>query len=235
MKKKIAIVQSNYIPWKGYFDLINSVDEFILFDDMQYTKRDWRNRNLIKTQNGLKWLTIPVLVSGKFHQKINEAKISDVNWNKEHWKTICCNYARAEFFREYKDYFEEIYLGLKTEMLSKVNFTLLSAVCKLLEIKTKITWSSDYNLDDDRTERLVGLCKQSGASCYISGPSAKNYLEEEKLINAGIALVYFDYSDYPVYNQLFGDFEHGVTVLDLIFNTGPSAKKYLKSFKVVSV
>ena len=114
MKKKIAIVQSNYIPWKGYFDLINSVDEFILFDDMQYTKRDWRNRNLIKTQSGLRWLTIPVLVSGKFHQKINETKISDMDWSTEHWKTICCNYARAKYFRDYKDYFEEIYCGLKT-------------------------------------------------------------------------------------------------------------------------
>ena len=120
-------------------------------------------------------------------------------------------------------------------MLSEVNLAFITAICKLLEIKTKITWSSDYHLADDRTERLIGLCRQGGANCYISGPSAKNYLEEEKIVNAGIELVYFDYSDYPLYEQVFGDFEHGVTILDLLFNTGPAYRKYMKSFKVVNV
>jgi hypothetical protein len=104
--KTIAIVQSNYIPWKGYFDLIARVDEFILYDDMQYTRRDWRNRNLIKTAQGLQWLTIPVDVKGKYFQRINETQISDANWAEVHWKSIVHTYARAPFFAQYKDTFQ---------------------------------------------------------------------------------------------------------------------------------
>src|SRR5574341_355883 len=107
--KRVAIVQSNYIPWKGYFDMIASVDEFILYDDMQYTRRDWRNRNIIKTANGLLWLTIPVQVKGKYYQKVCETVISDQNWNQKHWNSITHNYARARYYREYKEVFEDLY------------------------------------------------------------------------------------------------------------------------------
>jgi len=104
--KKVAILQSNYIPWKGYFDMIGLVDEFILYDDMQYTRRDWRNRNKIKTPNGLAWLTIPVEVKGKYFQKINETIISEPQWAKDHWATIKQFYSKARFFKDYKDIFE---------------------------------------------------------------------------------------------------------------------------------
>ena len=107
--KKVAILQSNYIPWKGYFDIINLVDEFILYDDMQYTRRDWRNRNQIKTVDGVKWLTIPVDTKGKFFQKINETKVSDHKWAEAHWKAICLNYAKAPYFKTYEPLFEELY------------------------------------------------------------------------------------------------------------------------------
>ena len=111
MTKKIAILQSNYIPWKGYFDIINLVDEFILFDDVQYTKRDWRNRNRIKTKQGLMWLTIPVMLKNRYFQKINETRISDTKWNRKHWSTISHNYSKAKYFKVYKEQFEELYLG----------------------------------------------------------------------------------------------------------------------------
>src|SRR5438046_4323553 len=100
MARKAAIVQSNYIPWKGYFDLIRRVDEFILYDDVQYTRRDWRNRNLIKTPQGLRWLTIPVEVKGKYYQSIRDTKIADPVWAASHWQTIVHNYGRAPHVRD---------------------------------------------------------------------------------------------------------------------------------------
>src|SRR4026207_404505 len=109
MSKTIAVVQSNYIPWRGYFDLINSVDEFILYDDVQYTIRDWRNRNIIKTSRGSLWLTIPVRVKGKYYQKIKDTKIGDPEWNQRHWTSITHNYAKARYFRQYRETFEELY------------------------------------------------------------------------------------------------------------------------------
>jgi hypothetical protein len=230
MGKKVAIVQSNYIPWKGYFDLINLADEFILYDDMQYTRRDWRNRNKIKAQSSLIWLTIPVEVKGKYLQKIKETVISDGNWKTEHWNSIKHNYARAQYFREYRELFENLYLGSDERSLSHVNRRFLEAICRLLGIGTKISWSMDYHLAEGKTERLVDLCKQSGATEYISGPNAKAYMDEELFSREGIALTYMDYSGYPEYNQLSQPFEHYVSIIDLIFNEGPNATRYMKSF-----
>ena len=144
--KKVAIVQSNYIPWKGYFDLINSVDEFILFDDMQYTKRDWRNRNKIKTDKGLIWLTIPVQVKGKYYQKIKDTQTSDLNWKQDHWKSITHNYLRSRYFDKYQNIFETLYLNYEEKYLSQINYQFIVNICKIFGIKTKISWSMDYVL-----------------------------------------------------------------------------------------
>jgi hypothetical protein len=229
--KKAAIVQSNYIPWKGYFDLINMVDEFILYDDVQYTKKDWRNRNKIKTINGLMWLTIPVKTRGKYHQKIKDTVIDYPMWNKKHWHSIASNLSKAKYFRTYKDIFEELYLGSCEKYLSQVNFKFLTAICDILGITTKISWSMDYHLyEKGKTERVIELCKQIGATIYISGPTAKPYTDEEKLQSEGIKLQYINYSRYSEYNQLFPPFEHQVSIIDLILNTGPDASKYMKSF-----
>src|SRR5579871_4764093 len=122
--KKVAIIQSNYIPWRGYFDMIHMVDEFILYDDMQYTRRDWRNRNKIKTPHGLAWLTIPVEVKGKYFQKINETLVSEPNWAKDHWATIRQFYSKAKYFKDYKDAFEDFYLTTEEKYLSQVNHSL---------------------------------------------------------------------------------------------------------------
>lgn len=228
--KKIAITQSNYIPWKGYFDSINMVDEFIIYDDMQYTRRDWRNRNKIKTKDGAQWLTIPVEVKGKYFQKINETKISDPKWGHTHWNTILHNYKKAPYFNEYKDVFEEIYLTTKEEYLSRINFTFIRVICDILSINTKFTWSSEFDLLDDRNERLVDLCKKTGASDYYSGPAARAYMDESLFQKENIKVHYFDYSGYPEYHQLHGEFDHAVSILDLIFNEGHNAKSFMKSF-----
>ncbi len=228
--KKIAILQSNYIPWKGYFDLVNMVNEFILYDDMQYTRRDWRNRNYIKTPDGLMWLTIPVEVKGKYFQKIKDTKVSDLTWLRKHWSAIVNNYSKAENFSKYKDLFENLYLGSNEEYLSQINFRFITEICKILGIKTKISWSMDYELLEGKTERLVGLCKSAQATHYISGPSAKDYIVEDIFRKEGIELSYMDYSGYPEYRQLYGPFEHGVSIIDLILNEGLNATKYMKSF-----
>jgi hypothetical protein len=230
MEKRVAIVQSNYIPWKGYFDLINLVDEFILYDDMQYTRRDWRNRNVIKTPNGPIWLTIPVDVKGKYFQQIKDTTISDPSWGKKHWTSIVHNYSKAKHFPTYKDLFENLYLNSDERFLSRVNYLFLTTICEILNIKTKISWSMDYNPAAGKTERLVDLSKQAGAGEYVSGPAAKDYLEEDLFKAEGISLRYMDYSSYPEYNQLSPPFIHQVSIIDLIFNEGPEARKYMKSF-----
>lgn len=231
MSKKIAILQSNYIPWKGYFDLINMVDEFILYDDMQYTRRDWRNRNKIKTPQGLQWLTIPVEIKGKFFQKINETKVSEKDWAKKHWQTILRNYSKSKYFKDYKDIFEELYLTCDEEYLSQINYKFITTINEILEIKTKLRWSSEFELVTGQTEKLLGICKDCDADIYLSGPAAKDYFNEELAKQENIKVEWMDYSGYKEYEQLNPTFEHGVTILDLIFNKGDRAKEFMKSFR----
>lgn len=230
MNKKVAILQSNYIPWKGYFDLINMVDEFILYDNMQYTRRDWRNRNMIQTAQGLKWLSIPVEVKGKYYQKINETKISEKNWSKKHWETIKQNYSKAPFFKNYKDVFEELYLKNEEVYLSKINYNFIIEICKILGITTSIRWSSEFNLKEGQTEKLLGLCKDCNADTYISGPSAKTYFDEELAKKENIKIEWMNYNNYKEYKQLYLPFEHSVSILDLIFNEGENSKMFMNSF-----
>lgn len=228
--KTIAITQSNYIPWKGYFDVIHSVDELVLYDDVQFTKGDWRNRNRIKTQGGLQWLTVPVEVKGKYTQKINETRISDPRWARKHWEAIRHSYSKAGFFKDYRELFEELYLTCQEEFLSRINLRFLEAINRVLDIKTPIRWSSDFHLAEGKNERLISICREAGAAKYISGPAAKEYLDESAFRQEGIEVEWMDYSGYPEYRQLFPPFEHGVTILDLIFNEGPDAKTFMKSF-----
>lgn len=231
-EKRVAILQSNYIPWKGYFDMINTVDEFVLYDDVQYTRRDWRNRNLIKSVNGPLWLTIPVEVKGKYLQNINETRISEKNWPGKHWKSIAYSYSKVKYYKEYKDLFEELYNTTNEDLLSEVNFKFIKAICKLLNIDTKISWSSDYELVGDKSERLLNICKQAGATEYLSGPAAKVYLDEQLFNKENIKVSWADYSNYPEYNQSFPPFEHSVSILDLIFNEGENSSKFMKSFNL---
>jgi hypothetical protein len=226
--KKVVITQSNYIPWKGYFDAINTADEFILYDDMQYTKRDWRNRNKIKTPQGVQWLTIPVEVKGKFSQKINDTKVSDRNWNKSHWDTIRHNYSKAESFEEVAGFLENLYATATSEYLSEINYHFLRGICAYLQIDTKIRFSSEFELKGDKTERLVNLCRDMSATDYYSGPAAKDYMDENIFDAANIGVHYFDYSGYKEYRQLYPPFEHGVSIVDLLLNEGKGSKNYLK-------
>ncbi len=227
--KKLIITQSNYIPWKGYFDGINLVDEIILYDDMQYTKRDWRNRNQIQTREGLAWLSIPVEVKGKFFQKISETRISEPSWGAKHWQTIWHNYKKAPYFDLYADLLERQY-SIPYVYLSEVNRGFIELINGFLGIKTIIRWSSEFQLAEERNERLIQICKQTEASDYFSGPAAKFYMDIEAFRQAGITVHWFNYASYPEYPQIHAPFSHSVTILDLLFNTGPDAPKYMKSF-----
>ena len=225
---RIAIVQSNYIPWKGYFDLIQSVDEFVLFDDVQYTRRDWRNRNRIKAPQGLTWLSIPVQTTGQYLALIKDIEVSEPDWGTRHWKTIAAAYGKAPHFRWFADRFEALYRDGHEPRLSLINRRWLEAVCVALEIPTRFTWSMDYAVAAGKTERLASICQQAGASTYVSGPSARDYIDDAVFAAAGVELQYFDYTGYPAYPQLHGPFEHAVSIVDLLCHTGPDARQYIR-------
>jgi hypothetical protein len=224
--KKVAILQSNYIPWKGYFDLIASVDEFIIYDDMQFTKNDWRNRNKIKTPKGVEWLSVPV--GQNIDRKIREVEIPDDRWQLKHWKTFMANYRGAPYYKPISEILEPFYLAKQHKNLSLLNKELIDLICSYLSIETKLKNSWDYKLVVGKTERLVDLCSKAMATKYISGPAAKDYLDVKMFKDAGIEVCWYDYSGYPVYPQLWGEFEHGVSILDLLFNCGPHSRKYMK-------
>jgi hypothetical protein len=226
--KKVAILQSNYIPWKGYFDMIAAVDIFIIYDDMQYTRRDWRNRNQIKTPQGLQWLTVPVQVKGKYEQKINETIIDGSDWQSTHWKAIVQNYSRASCFKEISALLEPLYLENTYTHLSNLNRCFLEAICNFLEINTTISDSREFALADGKTERLADLCKQANGSEYVSGPVARDYIDKQIFDDMGIILTWFDYNGYKEYPQLWTEFTHGVSILDLLFNCGKDTPQYMR-------
>lgn len=228
--KKIAILQSNYIPWKGYFDIIAAVDEFIFFDDSQFTKNDWRNRNFIKTPSGLQWLSVPV--GQNINRRICDVSISNNAWQEKHWKTIRSNYARAKYFKEVSAFLEPLYLGQYYRNLSTLNQALIQAICTYLDITTVISNSLEFDRVEGKCERLVSLCQQAGASIYLSGPAARSYLDERLFNEAGIKVEWFDYSGYPTYPQLWGLFTHGVSIIDLLFNCGKASSGFMKFGKV---
>jgi len=228
--KKVAVLQSSYIPWKGYFDIVNSVDEFILYDDAQYTRRDWRNRNKIITPQGVQWLTIPV-VQYDFKQKIKDTYVVNAQWQAKHWRSLQQNYKKATCFNLYEEIFLELYTATSYEKLSAVNYAFIQKISELLQCKTRLSWSMDYPLAEGKSERLLKLVQAVGGTEYLSGPAAKAYLDESLFAAAGITVHWMDYNNYPPYPQQGQQpFEHGVSILDLLFNEGPNAINYMKSF-----
>lgn len=226
---KVVVTQSNYIPWKGYFDMLACADILVVYDDMQYTKRDWRNRNKIKTCTGSKWLSIPVEVKGKFNQRINETRIADSNWAKDHWLKITASYSKAPFFESLiGEEIRRLYETIHVDMLSEVNIHFLKGIMRLLEIDIQVRNSSEFELVGGRTERLVNICKDLGATEYISGPAAADYMELNVFAEEGVRVTYMDYSDYPVYDQLHGEFEHAVSIVDLLMMKGNDARLFMK-------
>ena len=225
--RRISIIQSCYVPWKGFFDLIGQCDEYVIFDSVQYVKRHWHNRNRIKTANGIEWLTIPVVSKGRFEQPIDEVEI-EKPWADKHWRTLQFAYKRAPFFELYGPEIERWYaLADKKPLLTDVNAVFLNGICGLLGLKTRITRDSAYPTEGIKTERLLAIARAAGADRYLSGPSARTYLDEAAFSDAGVTPEWMNYDGYPEYSQLHGPFEHAVSVLDLLLNTGPDARRHL--------
>ena len=226
--RRVAILQSNYIPWKGYFDLISWVDDFIFYDEVQYTKNDWRNRNRIKTAQGVQWLTIPVRQE-RLGQRISETRIFEAGWGARHWRTVTQAYARAAHFQRYRGELEELYRNPGSELLSAINQRFIRVINQLLDIPTRLHSAADFEVSGDPTARLVQLVQAVGGTEYVSGPAAAAYLDADQFARAGIGLTWMSYEGYPEYRQLHGPFEHRVSVLDLLLNEGPDAPRFLLS------
>ena len=229
MEKRIAILQSNYIPWRGYFDIIGSVDEFLIYDSAQYTKNDWRNRNRIKTANGPTWLTIPVATAGRFHQPIAQARCTTNSWAAKHWRTLSQAYAKAPYFPAYRDLLAEAYEACAGQKpLSDINRHLLNTVVSALGLTTRITDAPELPSDNNPTMRLIDICLAVGATTYLSGPSAKNYMDISLFNAVGIAVEFMDYSG-PAISAASWRIQSAVSILDLLFSVGPQARSYLSA------
>lgn len=226
-----VILQPSYIPWRGYFHQIQKADVFIFYDDVQYDTRGWRNRNRIKTAHGARWLTIPVHKHGAQteHIPINQIEIAwdeSQPWNYDHWQTIQHAYTRAPYFSQYRGMLEGFY-AQRPLLLADFTIELTVALARALGIQhTRFIRSSSLRAEGAKTSRLISLLKQVGATHYISGPSARDYIEPEQFEKSGITLEYMTYN-YPEYPQLYPPFDPQVSILDLLFMTGPDAGKFI--------
>lgn len=231
MPRTVVILQSNYIPWKGYFDLINSADVFVIYDEVQFTRRDWRNRNKVILNGKSHWLTIPVETKGKYELPINQIKVSDPQWAKKHWASIRHAYGKAEHFASYEAHLAKAYEdAAKLEYLTDINCLFLELITGFLDINYSLAHS--YKIPGTATNptgRLVEICQSLEAQRYISGPSAKEYIEKGQFESAQIELCYANYTGYPQYHQTSETFEHGVSILDLLMHEGGGARQHLKS------
>jgi hypothetical protein len=224
---RVGVIQSNYIPWRGYFDFIAQVDLFIFHDDLQYTKGDWRNRNRIKSPAGPIWLTVPVKHKST-SQLICDTEIDyATQWQRDHLNKFAANYAKTPHYRAAAELLESAFPH-KDRTISELNVRLIRAICGYLGITTKLRHSAEYSPAGSKTARLIDLLRKAGASAYLSGPAAKSYLEEQQFRESGIRLEYKSY-DYAPYPQLWGGFEGSVSILDLIANVGSAAKEWLSS------
>jgi len=223
---KVGIIQSNFLPWRGYFDFIREVDLFILEDDLQYTKGDWRNRNKIKTPRGSEWITVPVNYK-KTEQLIEETSIDySTPWAKKMLNRIRESYRTAPFFEPFFSELSELLLK-PSASISELNVSLIHWVCQHLEIKTPLAFSHEYHPSGTKTERVISILRQVGAGIYLSGPAGKDYIVPGLFQTAGIQLEYKEYN-YPEYEQLYPPFDPAVSVLDLLFMKGVEALNYLE-------
>lgn len=227
---KCVVLQPAYIPWRGYFHEILKSDVFVFYDDIQYDDRGWRNRNRVKSPTGSRWLTIPVSSKGAQINKIpiNEIRICwDEEWNAKHWNSIKHLYGKAPYFKLYEGLLAEFYIR-RPVLLADFTIELTIALANCLGIEgTRFVRSSSLKVDGNKTERLINILQLCGATHYITGPSARAYLEEERFSSAGISLEYMMYN-YPAYPQLYPPYDSQVSILDLLFMTGHAAADFIQ-------
>ncbi len=226
MLLRVGIIQPNYLPWRGYFDFIREVDLFIFFDDLQYTNRDWRNRNRLKTPTGLQWITVPVKYRER-SQLISETQIDESqDWRRKHLNTFKLNYAKTPYFDAAYELFERC-IAVRDVTISELNIIATAEICAYLDIATNTMRASQLNAQGLKTERIIDIMQRVGGTTYLSGPSAQSYLDKSALAAADISLEIKEYN-YAPYPQQWGAFAGGVSVIDLIANCGCSSMQYLK-------
>lgn len=228
---RIGILQPGYLPWLGFFEQVYRSDVFVICDDVQYDKNSWRNRNRIKTANGIQWLTVPVHYKFEDHPLVCNIKIDNkTNWGKKHLFSLKTNYSKSPFFLKYIDIFEEGY-SRTWEYLIDISMYFILELSRCLGLnEKKIVKSSTLNITGDRIERLVKICKRFGADIFYEGAAGRNYIDENFFAREGITIEYQDYN-HPVYRQLYGDFMPYMSVVDLLFNCGDESLAILTNKK----
>lgn len=226
---RIAIMQPTFLPWVGYFELIRSVDLFVFLDSVQFEKRGWQQRNIIKTPNGSQWITIPVKSKGKFKQNISEVEMStESNFSSKLIKTIKVNYSKAKFYNQFS---EDIFYLIKKEnkKLSILNISLIKYFLKVWDIKTPLIQSSEFNVKGVKDELLYNIVNLFNAELYISPPGSSSYLKESKFFGEEVNQKQYEFFEYkhPVWDQLYGEFIPYCSALDLLFNVGEDGKNKL--------
>lgn len=236
--KTVVILQSNYLPWRGYFDLMRRADLFIVLDVVQFTKNDWRNRNRIKSSQGPQWLTIPVRYKFSDDPMIDQMEIADNRWANKHIKSIRQNYSKAGAFAAESEWlFGQIEALAGETMLSDVNVTLLRAIATRIGVETPIVQSTEFGerralIEAEPNDRLIAMLTEAGATRYISGPAAQSYMDMPRFEVAGIAVEWMTYDDYPDYPQLYPPFDGKLSIIDLLLNVGAeNALRYLPALR----
>jgi hypothetical protein len=234
----LGALQSSYLPWLGFFEQMARCDVFVIYDDLQYTRKDWRNRNRIKTPQGPMWLTVPVVVKGLHRPRINDVPIDhSSSWARRHWKALSMNYSRARYFAEHAGFFERLY-SQKWTYLADLNRAIIDYLQTRLHIQTCVLYSSEHGLEREfeeqyppganATDRIHYLCSRFGATWFYEGASGRQYIQEARLARSGIKIMYQEYV-HPVYEQMFGGFTPYLSTVDLLFNMGPASLGILKS------
>jgi len=232
--KKIAISQSNYLPWRGYFEIINFVDEFIFYDEVQYTRRDWRNRNKILINKKPKWITIPLKNKGNYFSKISEMKVNNNDWKSEHLKIIETSYKKSLYFNIVFPKIYEIYESIETLYLYKINQILIEKICNLLEIKTNFINSRDIvtkNNNNNASKKILDICKNLNSDYYVTGPAAKNYLDEDLFYKQSIKVHWFNYKIEKEYQQFSENFVGNLSIIDSLMHCGFNKNKIFNVYQ----
>lgn len=228
---KIAVVQSSFLPWRGYFHLIRTVDKFVFYESAQYTRRDWRNRNKIKTKDGVSWITVPVRSKGNYDMKISEVKFSDQPWQRKLLNSIQHAYKKSPYFDDLYPLILEVILDKNISGLSELNIKLVKSISSYLRFDTEFIIDSELIREDfyelGKSEKLIYFCRETSSKHYYSGPLAKTYMEDSAFKNAGIELTYFKYSLAKEYPQRWGKFKENLSILDLLFNLGEDTVDFL--------
>ena len=217
---KVAIMQPTYLPWSGYFGLMSTVDIFVILDDVQFARRSWQQRNQIKTIQGPKWLTLPIISKGLREQKINQTQIDCTsNFHQSHRKAIEHNYSKSTYFTStYPELMPLI--NNNQQILTELTIPLINFIKQYLEISTKIVFSSQLSCSGKKADLLANICKEVDANLYISPPGSRDYLENSTAFtNSLIPINYYSF-EHPLYKQLHGEFTPYMSVIDMIFNIG---------------